>query len=65
MVLTDGTNNVVEVARRRDGTVVGTFGRAGRNAGEFIGVHFGKFDTKGNLIPAKFLPASACRNGCR
>ena len=49
MILTDGTNNVVEVARRRDGTVVGTFGRAGRNAGEFIGVHYGKFDSKGDL----------------
>jgi hypothetical protein len=49
MILTDGTNNIVEVVRRKDGTVVGTFGRPGRNAGEFHWVHYGKFDSKGNL----------------
>ena len=66
-VMTDGTNNYVEVVRRKDGVVVGTFGRPGRNAGEFHWVHYGKFDSKGNLYTGevdngkrmqKWLPAN-------
>lgn len=49
-ILTDGTNNVVETVRRKDGVVVGTYGRPGRNAGEFHWVHAGEFDSKGNLF---------------
>lgn len=48
-VLVDGTNNVLETVRRKDGTVVGTFGRPGRDAGAFHWVHVAKFDSKGNL----------------
>jgi len=48
-VLIDGTNNVLEAVRRNDGTVVGTFGRPGRETGEFHWVHVGKFDSRGNL----------------
>ena len=40
-VLIDGTNNVLETVRRKDGVVVGTFGRPGRKAGEFHWVHAG------------------------
>jgi DNA-binding beta-propeller fold protein YncE len=49
LVLIDGTNNVLETVRRKDGTVLGTYGRPGRNAGEFHWVHVGAFDSRGNL----------------
>jgi hypothetical protein len=48
-VLIDGTDNVVQTIRRRDGAVVGSFGRPGRNAGDFHFVHVGKFDSRGNF----------------
>jgi hypothetical protein len=48
-VLLDGSNEVLETVRRNDGVVVGTFGRQGRNAGEFHYVHVGKFDSRGNF----------------
>jgi len=49
LVLIDGTNNVLETVRRKDGAVVGTYGRPGRNAGEFHWVHVGAFDSHGNF----------------
>jgi DNA-binding beta-propeller fold protein YncE len=48
-VLIDGTNNVLETVRVRDGAVVGTFGMPGREVGQFHWVHVGKFDSRGNL----------------
>jgi hypothetical protein len=66
-VMTDGTNNIVETVRRKDGVVVGTYGRPGRGVGEFHWVHYGKFDSKGNLFTGevdtgkrmqKWLPVS-------
>ncbi len=48
-VLLDGTNNVLETVRRKDGVVVGNYGRPGRGAGEFHWVHVGKFDSRGNF----------------
>ena len=48
-VLIDGTNNVIETVRRKDGVVVGTYGRQGRETGEFHFVHVGKFDSRGNF----------------
>ena len=48
-VLIDGTNNVMETVRVRDGAVVGTFGRPGRETGQFHWVHVGKFDSRGNF----------------
>ncbi len=48
-VLIDGTNNVLETVRRRDGAVVGTYGRPGRGAGEFHWVHAAAFDSRGTL----------------
>jgi DNA-binding beta-propeller fold protein YncE len=53
MILTDGTNENFQVVRRADGVVLGTFGHAGRNVGEFIGVHYSKFDSHGNLYTAE------------
>jgi NHL repeat len=49
LVLIDGTNNVLETVRRKDGVVVGSYGRPGRNAGEFHWVHVEAFDSRGNL----------------
>ena len=48
-VLVDGSNEALETVRRKDGIVVGSFGHAGRNAGEFHYVHVAKFDSRGNL----------------
>ena len=48
-VMLDGTNNVLETVRRKDGVVVGSYGRPGRGAGEFHWVHVGKFDSRGNF----------------
>src|ERR1700731_3966894 len=48
-VLIDGPNNVLETVRRSDGAVVRTFGRPGRETGEFHWVHVGKFDSRGNF----------------
>jgi len=47
--LIDGTNNVVDTVRVKDGAVVGTTGRPGREVGEFHWVHAAKFDSRGNL----------------
>jgi hypothetical protein len=40
---------VLETVRRKDGVVVGTFGRADRETGEFRWVHVGKFESRSNL----------------
>ena len=65
-VLIDGTNNVLETVRRRDGVVVTTSGHPGRNAGDFHWVHVGAFDSRGNFYTGevdtgkrlqKFVPA--------
>jgi len=49
MMNADGANNEVRTLLREDGTVVGTFGRNGRNAGEFHWVHNLAIDSKGNI----------------
>ena len=63
-VLVDGSNEVLETVRRKDGIVVGSFGRAGRNAGEFHYVHVAKFDSRRTFI-RRGLPESDCKSGCR
>jgi DNA-binding beta-propeller fold protein YncE len=45
----DGANNEVRTLVRATGAVVGTFGRNGRNAGEFHWVHNLAVDSKGNI----------------
>jgi DNA-binding beta-propeller fold protein YncE len=45
----DGTNQTVWILRRSDLAVVGSFGRAGRNAGQFGWVHGLAVDSRGNL----------------
>jgi len=46
----DGTNNEFRVVRRADGEVVGSYGRYGRNAGQFYGVHNVAIDSRGNVF---------------
>lgn len=49
MINADGTNNEVRTLLRANGKVVGTFGHAGRNAGQFHWVHDIALDSKGNI----------------
>jgi hypothetical protein len=50
LVMVDGGNNEMRVVRRTDGEVVGTYGRFGRQAGQFFGVHNIAIDSKGNVF---------------
>jgi DNA-binding beta-propeller fold protein YncE len=45
----DGTNNEIRVIKRDDGSVVGTFGHSGRNAGQFLVLHVMAVDKSGNV----------------
>ena len=45
----DGANNEVSTLIRESGEIVASFGRSGRNAGEFHWVHNLAIDSKGNL----------------
>jgi hypothetical protein len=49
LLVADGENNVIWTLLRSDGSVVGTTGHAGRNAGQFHHVHAITSDSKGNL----------------
>ena len=49
----DGENNEIRIINRADGTVVGSFGRNGRNAGQFHWVHALAVDAKGNVYTAE------------
>jgi hypothetical protein len=49
LLVADGENNVLWTLQRSDGTVVGTTGHAGRNAGQFHHVHTIASDSHGNL----------------
>jgi len=49
LIYADGENNFVRVIDRRSGEILATFGRSGRNAGEFHFVHQIAIDWKGNI----------------
>lgn len=49
----DGENNEIRIIRRDDGAVVGSFGRSGRNAGQFHWVHAMAVDARGNVYTAE------------
>ena len=49
LLSTDGENNVIRILRREDSSVVGSFGRSGRNAGQFHWVHVMAVDKLGNV----------------
>jgi hypothetical protein len=50
LIMVDGGNNQMRVVRRSDGEVVGTYGRFGRQAGQFFGVHNVAIDSRGNVF---------------
>jgi len=50
LVMVDGGNNEMRIVRRADGEVVGRYGRFGRQAGQFFGVHNIAIDSKGNVF---------------
>jgi hypothetical protein len=49
LFVADVSNNVIWTVRRSDGTVLGSMGRQGRNAGQFQGIHSIVSDSAGNL----------------
>jgi len=49
LLVADGGNNVIWTLRRSDGSIVGSTGHAGRNAGQFHHVHAIASDSRGNL----------------
>jgi hypothetical protein len=49
LLVADGSNNVIWILNRDDGKVAGSFGHAGRNAGQFHWVHQIVSDSEGNL----------------
>ncbi len=49
LYLADGTNHKVWILRRSDLTIVGAFGRGGRQAGQFIRPHGMSVDSEGNV----------------
>ncbi len=53
MFIPDGSNGEIHVVRRADGVQAGSFGRTGRQAGEFKTVHNIAIDSKGNLYTAE------------
>ena len=53
MLIADGTNNEVRIARRDSGEVLGVFGRSGRQAGDFHWVHNIAIDREGNLYTSE------------
>jgi hypothetical protein len=57
-----GENNEIRIVKREDGSVVGSFGRNGRNAGQFHWVHAMAVDKLGNVYTAKSTTPSVCRN---
>ena len=50
LINADGANNEVRLIKRDSGEVIGSFGRSGRNAGEFHWVHNLAIDSKGNVF---------------
>jgi hypothetical protein len=55
-------NNEIRILKRDDGTMVGSFGRNGRNAGQFHWIHAMAVDSKGMSIPPKSTAESVSRN---
>ncbi len=49
LLVADGEDNVIWTLRRSDGTIIGSTGHAGRNAGQFHHVHTIASDSHGNL----------------
>ena len=53
LLVADGTNNEVHILLRESGQRIGSFGRSGRNAGDFHWVHNIAIDTQGSVYTAE------------
>jgi DNA-binding beta-propeller fold protein YncE len=53
LLTADGENNEIRILKRDDGSVVGSFGHNGRNAGQFHWVHAMAVDKLGNVYTAE------------
>jgi DNA-binding beta-propeller fold protein YncE len=53
LLTADGENNEIRIVKRDDGSVVGSFGHNGRNAGQFHWVHAMAVDKVGNVYNAE------------
>ena len=53
LMIADGANSEIYIFSRADGKKLGSFGRPGRMAGEFRGVHNLAIDSKGNIYTAE------------
>ena len=49
LLVGDGSNNVIWILDRGNGSVVGSFGHSGGNAGQFRGLHQMAMDSQGNI----------------
>jgi DNA-binding beta-propeller fold protein YncE len=49
LLVGDGSNNVIWILDRSDGSVVGSIGHSGGNAGQFRGLHQMAMDSRGNI----------------
>jgi len=49
LLVGDGGNQVVWILNRNDGTILGSFGHNGRNAGQFHWIHQAAMDSHGNM----------------
>lgn len=49
LYVADGTNNEIHILLRQDGTRIGSFGRGGRQPGQFHWVHTMAVDSQGNI----------------
>ena len=49
LLVGDGTNNIIWILNRNDGSVVGSLGGSGGNAGQFRGLHQLAMDSHGNI----------------
>ncbi len=49
LIYADGENNFIRIIGRTSGEVLGTFGRSGRNAGQFHWVHQIAIDSRSNI----------------
>jgi DNA-binding beta-propeller fold protein YncE len=55
LLVADGSNSQIRVVNRSSGEIVSSFGRAGRNAGEFHFVHVLAVDSHGNVYTGEVL----------
>jgi DNA-binding beta-propeller fold protein YncE len=53
LLMADGTNNEVRIVERESGTVLGAFGRPGRQAGDFHWVHNIAVDSQGSVYTSE------------